>query len=222
MVVCPHCSASIDSNRPGFREQCPECGRGIEISDGPPWSDVARVSNLAEAGFLTDELVGLGIDARIHQLDEFSAARDRWASQYLIRVPADLAQEAAGQIRQYLVDDSQEPQPTADGFRFSVESRASDPLLWRPLAIVVLAGMASFAIGQRLSEQNAGRRPPQNSLPSRIDAIGRPLTTEPAANQPRYRLSFERQKQAWTLDTDRDNDGRFESREHFQASGATR
>lgn len=181
---------------------------------------MARVTNLAEAGFLTDELVGLGIDARIYQLEEFSAVSDHWASLYLIRVPAEVAQEAAGQIRQYLEDDLRDRQNEPETFQFSIENQSADPQFWRPVAIVVLAGVASFVLGQRLSEQNPGRRPPQNSLPSAIDEIGRPLTTEPAPDKPRYRLSFDRRHEAWTLDTDRDNDGRFESSEHFHASGA--
>ena len=202
------------------REPCPTCGRVLGPAESIPWVDVARVANLAEAGFISDELVGLGIDARIHQLDDFSAASHRSSSKYLIRVPADLAQDAAKHVRQYLNDDVPDRPPILDAFRFSLGSRSGEPLSWRPVAIVVLAGMASFALGQRLSEQRADRRPPQNSLPSAIDAIGRPFATEPAANQPRYRLSFDRRQQAWTLDADRDNDGQFESRERFQASGA--
>ena len=62
--------------------------------------NVARVANLAEAGFLTDELVGLGIEARIHQLEDFNALNDRWTSLYLIQVPSENAEEAAAQIQQ--------------------------------------------------------------------------------------------------------------------------
>jgi hypothetical protein len=154
-------------------------------------------------------------------LDEFSAATDRWSSRYLIRVPPNFAHDAAQHIRQYLNDDPQDRPPILDAFRFSL-GRRGEPLSWRPVAIAVLAGVASFALGQRLSEQRAERRPPPNSLPSAIDAIGRPLSTEPAANQPRYRLSYDRRQQQWTLDTDRDNDGRFETSEHFHASGSAR
>ena len=223
MDVCPQCDATVAANRSlESGEPCPACGRVLEPGDSIPWVDVARVANLAEAGFISDELVGLGINARIHQLDEFSAATDRWSSQYLIRVPPDLTQDAAQHIRQYLNDDPQDRPPILDAFRFSLGSRPGEPLSWRPVAIVVLAGVASFALGQRLSEQNHARRPSQNSLPSAIDAIGRPFTTEPAANQPRYRLSYDQLQQQWTLDTDRDNDGQYESSAHFQASGAAR
>jgi len=175
--------------------------------------------NLAEAGFLTDELVGLGFDARIHQLEEFSALNDRWAAVYLIRVPSDSAHQAAARIREYLADEVAEPDAGAMGFRFSADSEPIDPLFWRPVALVVLAGVASFVLGQRFSEQNADRRPPRGSLETAIGAIGRPLVTEPRAGQPRYRLSLDRQREAWYLDTDRDGDGRYEISQQLQASG---
>jgi hypothetical protein len=188
-----------------------------------PWADVARVRNLAEAGFLTDELSGLGIDARIHQLDEFSAITDRWASLYLIRVPSGMAHEAAAWIRQHLADEDAEREPDAATFSFATHDQSTDPLLWRPVAIVVLAGVASFVLGQRFSDQKehrVERRPPRNSLTAAVEAIGQPLVTEPVAGRPRHRLAFDRGRDIWLLDVDRDGDGRYDSRQTFHASGA--
>lgn len=223
MDYCPQCdsTASPRATRDSG-DKCAECGREASGADFVPWVDVARLANLAEAGFINDELIGLGINARIRQLDEFSAATDRWSSRYLIRVPPISAQDAAQHIRQYLNDETHDQPAILDAFRFSLRRGASEPSSWRPVAIVVLAGVASFALGQRLTEQRAERRPPADSLPAAIGAIGRPLTTEPAPNQPRYRLSYDHRQQQWTLDTDRDNDGRFEAIEHFQTAGSTR
>jgi hypothetical protein len=183
------------------------------------WTDVARVPNLAEAGFLSDELVGMGIEAHVYQLEEFSALSDRWASVWLIRVPRDQAQQAAAYIRQHLAEEAAEPDASAMGFRFSADTAQVDPLFWRPVALVVLAGVASFLLGQRFSDEHVERRPPRGSLSSAIGAIGRPLITEPAAGQPRHRLSLDRGREIWYFDTDRDGDGRYESRQLFQASG---
>jgi hypothetical protein len=61
---------------------CPYCADELPRQSTDQWTDVARVTNLAEAGFLSDELIGLGIDARIYQLEEFSAVTDRWATVY--------------------------------------------------------------------------------------------------------------------------------------------
>jgi hypothetical protein len=182
--------------------------------------DVARVTNLAEAGFLTDELVGLGIDARIHQLEEFGALTDRWETVYLIRVPSDSAREAAARIREHLVEDAEEADTAVMGFRFSADSQAIDPLLWRPVALVVLAGVASFLLGQRFSEPNVERRLPRGSLSTAVGAVGRPFVTESAPGQTRYRLSFDGRRQNWLLDTDRDGDGIYDSRQQFPAHAA--
>jgi hypothetical protein len=96
-----------------------------------------------------------------------------------------------------------------------------DPLFWRPVALIVLTGIASFVIGQRLSNQNMGRPLASGSLPSTANRIGRPFVTESAPGQPRYRLSFDSRKQAWSLETDRDNDGHYEARQQFHATGAS-
>jgi hypothetical protein len=219
MYVCPFCACTIESERfSGVRARCPSCGEAVQSEAVNPWTDVARVANLAEAGFLTDELTGLEIDARIYQLEEFSALTDRWNTVYLIRVPAESAREAAAYIRRHLADDVDESPAQAVGFRFSSECQTVDPLFWRPVALVVLAGVASFLAGQRFSEQNAERRPLRGSLTTTVRAIGRPFVTESAAGQPRYRLSLDRRHDTWFLDTDLDGDGNFDSRRRFQTS----
>ena len=219
--ACPHCATSIDStqfSRP--RRTCPDCGGELEKVAAVSWTDVARVTNLAEAGFLTDTLVGLGFDARVHQLDDFSALNDRWSSLYLIRVPAEAATEAAAQIQRYLDEDTRDNRDEHKSFRFTLSNPILNPLFWRPAALIVLTGMACFAVGQQFSGQRAERRLPADSLPSAINDIGRPFVTEPAAGEPRYRLTYDLRGQTWILDTDRDNDGRFDSRRQFHASGA--
>ncbi len=224
MYICPQCASSVDIGRlQGRRDTCPDCGAPLRQDLQRPWIDVARVTNLAEAGFLTDELVGLGIDARIHQLQDFSAVADSWASLYLIRVPAGAAHDAAARIRQHLAEDSAEQEADPAVFRFSSHDEPFDPLFWRPVALVVLAGVASFVLGQRFSDRNDAkfeRRPPRDSLASAVEAIGQPLVSESAPGQPRHRLSFDRQRGKWFLDLDHDGDGQYDNRRAFQGSGA--
>jgi hypothetical protein len=222
MNTCPHCFRPMKPELVARnRHVCPHCGAAASTGPKRPWIDVARVANLAEAGFLTDELVGRDMDARIHQMEEFSAVTDRWATTYFIRVPSEQAPAAAAWIRQQLEED-----PDADAlgesgeFRFSTIEESVDPAFWRPVVLVVLAGVASFVLGQHFSDQHGRRLPPGNSLASAVDRIGRPLTSEPAAGQPRHRLVFDRRREAWYLDSDRDADGRYESRQQFHASGA--
>jgi hypothetical protein len=221
MIKCPQCAAAVDCYR-GMSEArvCPKCGGTLADTQSKPWTDVARVTNLAEAGFLTDELNGLGIEARIQQADEFNALHDRWNSRYLIQTPADLAAEAATQLQQY-VSEERHGESDAQPFEY-VSGGRFDPQFWRPVALVVLTGIASFLLGQKLTSSNEARRPSRNSLPSTVDAIGRPFVTEAAPGNPRFRLSFDSGQQTWLLDTDRNNDGRYESRRQFYATGAAR
>jgi hypothetical protein len=121
-------------------------------------------------------------------------------SQYLIRVPAGMAREAAAHIRQHLADEAAEREAETPMFRFPTNDQPIDPLFWRPVAVVILAGVTSFVLGQRFSDQNdhkVERRPPRDSLSSAVEAIGRPLVTESAPGQPRYRLSFDRHREGW-------------------------
>jgi ribosomal protein L37AE/L43A len=55
MYDCPECASSIDPTRlTTGRGTCPDCGAPLRKDAQRPWTDVARVNNLAEAGFLTD------------------------------------------------------------------------------------------------------------------------------------------------------------------------
>jgi hypothetical protein len=224
MVVCPKCARSIDDTRfAASCDACPGCGANMQTEEAQPWIDVARVANLAEAGFLTDELVGHGIDAQVHQLQDFNALTDRWASTYLIRVPASALRDAAAHIRQHVVDDGAEIDAGPAESRLSSENHVIDPLLWRPVALVLLAGVSSFVLGQRFSDrhdQKADRRPPRNSLSSAMESIEQPFVVKPAAGQAGHRLQFDGHRQSWLLDTDRDGDGQYDSRQAFHASGA--
>ncbi|HEX4413237.1 MAG TPA: hypothetical protein VH107_06385 [Lacipirellulaceae bacterium] len=185
------------------------------------WVDVARVANLAEAGFIVDELVGIGLPARVHQLDGFSAATDRWSAQYLIRVPEGFVSAAATQVEQYLAEEPDGKRTLLQKLREQAQDLPRDQSTsWRPVLVVVLVGVTSFLLGHQTSEQ-VGQRPVRsNQLGNAISAVGRPFIAEPAANQPGYRLSFDGEQHLWTLGVDRDHDGVYESSRHFTVSGA--
>jgi hypothetical protein len=222
MNDCPHCARSMGSELPaGLRPVCPHCGAAVSALSGQAWTDVARVTNLAEAGFLTDELIGRDLDARIYQLDEFSAVGDRWATKYFIRVPSEQAPAAAAWIRQQLAEDATvEGECESGRFLLSTIDDSIDPTFWKPVVLVVLAGVASFVLGQHFSDGQGRRLSSRHSLSSAVDRIGRPLVTEPAAGLPRHKLVFDRQREAWYLYSDLDGDGLYDSRQQFHASGA--
>lgn len=217
---CPECARPTDEPSVRRDAACPHCGSRLTRDDaGPRWINVARVTNLAEAGFLVDELSGDGIDARIYQTEDFSALTDRWLVSYMIQSPPRDAQAAAARIRQQVAEMESYQDPAAAG-AWPDDRPALDPLAWRPVALVILAGMASFALGQRFAADRDPPRPQRDSLATAMAAIGRPLVTEPVARGPRHRLYYHWREQAWHLDTDSDGDGRFETRQRFHATGA--
>jgi hypothetical protein len=185
------------------------------------WTDVARVANLAEAGFIADELTGLGFQARVQQLNEFSAARDRWSDHYLIRVPAESAAAAGELVRAHLLQDPSIGRTLLSTLRTSVAD-GGEHAAWKPVVSIVLVAVTSFMLGHQLSEGSATHHVRENSLGAALAQTGGPFVSQIRANQPQYRLSLDQSHRIWTLSTDRDHDGVFESSRQFTASGDPR
>jgi hypothetical protein len=216
---CPECTQPIrDLDTRRSLATCPSCGARLVSGDQSRWINVARVQNLAEAGFLADELSGDGIEARIYQAEDFSAMTDRWSVSYLIQARPREAQAAAARVRQHLADREAYPEPAP--FPQWDDRPAIDATLWRPVALVVLAGMVSFVIGQKFGADRDSARPPRNSLSRAVTSIGRPLVTEPAPGQSRHRLRYADRERTWYLETDADLDGAYERTQRFPAGAA--
>lgn len=221
MHYCQQCARPVEpveSNR--SPQTCPRCGATLQQEQKSGWVNVARLTNLAEAGFLADELVSDGLEARIYSSESFSALTDNWTLSYMIQVPTASAHEAAARIRRWLADEQASEQELAGQFG---NDDAADPVHWRPVAVVLVAGAMCFVLGHQLAQRTAERRPvARDSLAATIDAIGEPLLTEPIPGVPRHRLSYQRGDQTWLLDTDTDGDGRFDTRRRFQSTGIGR
>jgi hypothetical protein len=219
---CPECARPVRTKDASDGEIiCRRCGAAVGRGEHQRWVNVARVANLAEAGFLVDELSGEGVTARIYQSEDFNALTDRWSVSYLIQSSAEEAHAVAARIRQHLADIDSRRGDHEEADDIDAEDSLADPVFWRPVAVVVLAGMASFALGQRFGhERGEPRLPPRDSLARAVSAIGRPLVTEAGPGLPRNRLSYQARDHAWLLDTDADGDGIYESHQRFQTTGA--
>jgi hypothetical protein len=195
-------------------------GNDIALSE-LPWVDVARVANLAEAGYIADELTGLGFQTRVQPLKEFSAANDRWSDHYLIRVPEPSALAAAELVREHLSPDSPNNRTLLTTIRNSVADENGHSA-WKPIASIVLVSVTSFILGHQLTEGPATRRVPTNALAAALSETGQAFVSKLRPNQAQYQLSFDQPHRLWTLSADRDHDGVFESSRQFTAFGDAR
>lgn len=220
MFVCPDCGQPV-RGLTGYAtiDSCPFCGTILPRSS-TAWVDVARVSNLAEAGFLSDELAGMDIEASVFQSDDFSHADGGWKTSYLIRVPAELAQQAAAQIRGHIAEAAAESDAAGEHFGYPTAAGPVDPAYWRPVAVIVLAGVASFVLGRQSAIPEVERRPARDPLAAAVNSIGRPLVTESIPGEPQHRLWYHLPSRTWRLETDQNGDGIFEQRRQFHTSAA--
>ncbi len=224
MSICQHCGRSVDGDEAARRgATCPYCGGALAAESAVDLTDVARVANLAEAGFLANDLESEGIDAQIHAVENFSGISGSWSVAYLVRVPSGMAQDAAGRIRRHVAAGEVARNEPAHWSPFDAAAQTVEAFHWRPVAVLVLTGVVCFVVGQQFGQPDMALRPlPRHSLPAAIGEIGRPLLTEPAPGQPRYRLSYQRRGQMWNLDADRDGDGRFDVRQQYSAAAGGR
>jgi len=113
------------------------------------WVPVARVTGLAEAGFLQDLLQDRQIPSRVRQWDDFSAVDGSWSTVYIMQVPAEHARPAAAAIEQELKasTDTRDDQAAADS-DVDTDSLSGDlghgTLRW---VVPLLAGAAAFCVG---------------------------------------------------------------------------
>jgi hypothetical protein len=221
MLTCHHCRHEFDAPEAGATAICPHCRSEVRAPEEASWVSVVRTVNLAEAGYLANELEMGGFCARIKQHDSFSALDGSWTSLFLIQVPDDVAQESADHLRTYLeeADFSGSAAALADA---ADGSHRGGPV-WRPLALMVVAGVAVLFIGQRMRELRARQHEPSRAgLLTALEQIDRPfVSVEPGKGKGRFRLLFSRHAQLWRLQEDMNGDGRYDRewmfREHATA-----
>ena len=178
----------------------------------PGYTAAARASSLAEAGYLVSVLQSEGLDAEVQHTKSYSAISGGWLTDYVISAPEDQLHEVAAVLR-------------AEATAFEEDSELEDPdeeifrqVVWRPVALMAVAGVVSFIAGQHLAAPKPNTGP--WSLGKAVDSVGRPFYTEAGPDGGRHRLTFDRKSSEWRLDSDVDGDGRFDRRLRFAAEAA--
>lgn len=186
---------------------------GDESTDG--YAPAARVASLAEAGYLVSVLQSEGLDAEVRHTKSFSAINGAWLTDYIVQAPVEQLPRVAQVLRAEAAaiaeeeDDAEAATDENDEFR---------QVVWRPVALMALAGVVSFLVGQHLA--TAPQREGENALSEAFVGVGRPFYTESGPGGVRHRLTYDRRAARWLLDTDVNGDGRFDQRRRFTTTPA--
>lgn len=219
-------------------DACPNCGSSqpawhARKVDDEPKIDLARVTSVAEAGYLVSLLEEAQIPASARPAESFNAVNGSWSPTYHVSVPTSEA-EAAGRILQ--AESRGEFAEIAEQVFRPADASHETPTVnpWRMLtvlAIVAAAGAAfvSDRLGGRAQPVRRDQAPDANkerkaeSLASLVAALRdspAPLMTRGGAIGPHQELRYSQATGALILSIDADRDGRFETHRRFTATPA--
>ena len=88
MERCPHCDAEL----------VPDSQTGALSADAP-WTQIAQMASVAEAGYLCDVLTNNAITARLQEVDDFDAISGAWQKLFIVSVPVALVDRAIEQMQ---------------------------------------------------------------------------------------------------------------------------
>jgi hypothetical protein len=186
----------------------------------PAWVSVVRTGNLAEAGYLANELEAEGFHSRVEQHDSFSAIDGSWTSVFLIQVPSEEVQESADHLRVHLAE-TELAQPIAAADVFLDDASQRGAVVWRPIALMIVAGAAILFIGQKMRElRGRQHEPPSRArLMHALENIDRPFVSVDPNHAPnRFRILYSHQARIWRLQEDMDGDGSYDREWRFAGS----
>ena len=216
MPICPNCQ-ELTATADLIERYCPRCAAEqlSESRDGG-WVSVARVANLAEAGYLVNRLADDEVAAQLVESESFSVLSGTWSNSYTIQVDAESA-DAARKLLQTEAEllAHEEPEFDADG-----EPLQAEPVhlvIWRPVALMAVAGFATLWLGQRAADPRPRAVPNRNAaaLGLAIEAVGKPFVVTGDEGQLQYRLQYRAANRTWCLDSDTDGDGKLDRRQQF-------
>jgi hypothetical protein len=189
MPVCPQCQQPVES---------------VQSESSLEWSNVARLANVAEAGYLASSLQAEGIAARVVELPSYSAAGGAWTNGFVLQVDSQ-SREAAIEWLSREADEmaSEEPWCGPRG-----ESSLASSMAIRLAGLVALAGFAGYWAGTHSHDSPPTQQ--ATRLASELRALSVPLVALDARGEVVERLSYSAQRDALVWEQNRNGEGRFE------------
>lgn len=211
MMLCCRCGVKLEGRAQG--QLCRKCELSGCEREASSWAAIARLSNLAEAGYFADWLEGEGITARVFHRHSFTAVDDVWNTTYELHVPSADAERAVVILRETLTEDADDEEAAGGERNFERRSsglRAGSPLLW-----ILVAGSLAYVLGRTGGAPHV-QRESQTRL-WQVVAESPPLFSEPRAGQPRRCLRYDPQAREIVLLVDLDVDGQWDLQRRFAA-----
>lgn len=218
MPICTTCNAYLTPLQLAD-DDCPDCAsrKARDTTEHrDDWRSAAKVVNLAEAGYLVSRLEGEDIPARLVQSDSFSAVDGSWSSYYLLQVPSE-ALDASTELIRSESEQLRGEEPDFDRFGEPIEHEPVHLVFWRPVALMAVAGLATLWLGQHVPDPRPRVAPNRNAaaMGAAIEALGQPLVVVGEGGRTKHRLRYRSESRAWLLESDTDNDGRFDRQQRF-------
>lgn len=218
MPICPFCHSHIPlaSATLGGGEAaaaCPHCGESNQADSG--YRDVARIANLAEAGYLVSRLADEQIEAELAMQQSFDAVTGTWTPTYVLQVPVADSPRAKELISDEACEANYEEAHYGQG-----DADQEEPLhlvFWRPVALMAVAGLATLWVSSRVVEHRQRVAPQRGdqALGMAVDAIGQPFTVQTDTGRIVHRLRYAKANQTWLLESDTNGDGRMDRLSRF-------
>ena len=214
---CPQCSLML-AETDKLPEVCTRCGADLsDLQKALDWIPIARISNLAEAGYLVDLLTDCNIASDITEENEFNAAAGAWYSLFVLRVAeedADPARSALARGEYGEEESALEEQWQQVGTGGLVNS-STQFLKWA-LLLIVIAGLATMIV-------NDNQQPVQPGQPADAESFHEFLAQHPgpwmfeSESGVQSQLYFNAFQNYLIIKQDRDGDGTLEYQRTFQA-----
>lgn len=182
MRRCPHCRMAFPPiHRP--QDPCPACG--LLPAAEQEFQPIARLTSLAEVGYLADVLEAESIETAIVHHSEFDAVSGTWTTFYLLKTPAAATETAIEIVRAELEGREEVDWPEEEPSSSPGAGRSS----WTPLMLVLVAGGIAYCAGRTGAE-----RPLPTATPPLWQALREselPLESSSPGGQVRRRLRFD-------------------------------
>ena len=219
MAYCRNCGCSVADMKP--HALCERCeASSAAVADADDWVPIARMANLAEAGFLCELLISKDVPAKLDQLNDFSTVDGSWQTLFILRVPPDLRTRATDLLRDEVAtfnaeenDDNSRDTAHSETIRSMPRPRIAS--VAGSLLLLAMVAMSSYAAGRAMGRPSRGPAI-SSKLWQAISETNQPLIAIWPDGKLQRRLRFDRDRQTLILEDDRDGDGRFDSRREFR------